>query len=142
MSSATTILADISGCSLMQKNELILSELPKTWLIDIDGTIVKHNGFLLDGHDTLLPGSRDFINSLPKKDRIILMTAREEYLREKTETFLKQEEVRFDEIIFGLPTGERILINDIKPMGLETAKAINIERNIGIKIKINTDKNL
>ena len=33
-----------------------ISSLKKTWLFDIDGTIVKHNGYKLDGEDTLLPG--------------------------------------------------------------------------------------
>ena len=37
-----------------------VSALPKTWIMDIDGTICKHNGYKIDGHDTLLPGAKDF----------------------------------------------------------------------------------
>lgn len=33
---------------------LTLSTLPKTWIFDLDGTLVKHNGYKIDGHDTLL----------------------------------------------------------------------------------------
>ena len=40
-------------------NEIVMSTLPKTWIFDLDGTIVKHNGYLLDGEDTLLPGVRE-----------------------------------------------------------------------------------
>ncbi len=28
-----------------RNNKLVLSPLGKTWLFDIDGTIVKHNGY-------------------------------------------------------------------------------------------------
>jgi hypothetical protein len=37
-------------------------------------------------------------------------------------------------ILFDLPTGERLLINDKKPDGTKTAYSININRNEGIKI--------
>jgi hypothetical protein len=36
-------------------------------------------------------------------------------------------------IIFNLPLGERIVVNDKKPAGLETAVAWNVERNKGFK---------
>jgi hypothetical protein len=126
----------------MPNDELILSDLPKTWFIDIDGVIVKHNGFLLNGHDTLLPNSKKFINNLPDKDRIIFLTARKEEMRGCTEAFLKKEGIRFDAIIFGLPTGERVIINDMKPSGLETSKAINLVRDAGIDTKVVIDKNI
>ena len=32
---------------------LILSTLPKTWIFDLDGTLLKHNGYKSDGIDTL-----------------------------------------------------------------------------------------
>lgn len=54
---------------------LTLSALPKTWLIDIDGTLVRHNGYLHD-KDELLGGVREFFASLPKDDIVILLTAR------------------------------------------------------------------
>lgn len=36
------------------------SPLAKTWILDIDGTIVKHNGYKIDGYDTLLEGVKEF----------------------------------------------------------------------------------
>ena len=39
------------------ENEMILSTLPKTWILDLDGTILKHNGYRTDGRDTVLPGA-------------------------------------------------------------------------------------
>ena len=55
---------------------LKLSNLPKTWLIDIDGTIVKHNGHKINSCDMLLEGVSEFFASLPKDDIVILLTAR------------------------------------------------------------------
>jgi len=46
-----------------------------------------------------------------------------------TETFLRENEVKFKQVIYGAPYGERILINDKKESGLKTAVAINVERN-------------
>ena len=45
--------------------EIRVSKLSKTWIFDIDGTLVKHNGYLVDGHDTLLAGAAEFINKIP-----------------------------------------------------------------------------
>lgn len=39
---------------------LSLSSLPHTWLIDIDGTLLKHNGYK-EGGDELLEGVLDFL---------------------------------------------------------------------------------
>ena len=108
---------------------LYLSNLPKTWLIDIDGTIVKHNGHKLDSRDTLLDGVSEFFASLPKDDKVILLTARNADEVVNLKAFLVQHKIRFDEIISDLPFGERILINDTKPSGLKTAFAINKVRD-------------
>lgn len=103
-------------------------------MIDIDGTIFIHNGHL-EGEDKPIQKSIEFIANIPEEDMIILMTARKEKYRENTITALKKNNIRYDKIIFDIPAGERIVINDKKPSGLETAIGINLERNIGIDIK-------
>ena len=40
---------------------LTLSSLPHTWILDLDGTLVEHNGYKIYGKDRLLPGVRDFL---------------------------------------------------------------------------------
>ena len=123
-------------------DDIILSNLSHTWLIDVDGTIVEHNGYL-SRSEKLLPGVKEFFEKIPKKDIIFILTARNERYRSVTKDFLKKNEIRFDQIIFGLPSGEIFQINDIIPKGLNTAVALNIERNNGLKnIEIKTDNRL
>ncbi len=43
------------------ENKLVLSSLGHTWILDLDGTILKHNGYKDSGEDTLLPGASQFI---------------------------------------------------------------------------------
>ncbi|WP_026496480.1 hypothetical protein [Butyrivibrio sp. WCD3002] len=109
---------------------LILSTLPKTWIFDIDGTIVKHNGYKIDGHDTLLKGAKEYIDAIPSDDYIIILTSRTDEYKEMTLAFLKENGIRYDDIKFNMPMGERIVVNDRKPSGLEMSVAINVDRDI------------
>lgn len=110
-------------------DELILSTLPKTWILDLDGTILKHNGYKIDGYDTLLPGAKEYLEEISKEDVIIILTSRTEEFREMTLSFLSENGIRYNQIIFNMPMGERIVVNDRKPSGLDMAVAININRD-------------
>lgn len=120
---------------------LELSPLSKTWIFDVDGTIVKHNGYLLDGHDTILDGVEDFFSNVSPKDKIILLTARKDKYLEDLKIFLANHNIRYDVILTDMPMGERILINDEKPSGLKTAYAINKKRDeiLDVTYKINEE---
>ncbi len=110
-------------------NSMKLSILSKTWIFDLDGTLLKHNGYKIDGKDTLLPGAKEYLNALPEEDVILILTSRTEEYREETLLFLKENGIRYDEILFNIPYGERIVVNDKKPSGLVTAVAFNLERD-------------
>ena len=121
---------------------LKLSSLPHTWILDVDGTIVKHNGYKIDGYDTLLPGVKDFFASLPSQDRVILLTARKaEYLPPLKE-FLTTNQIRYDHIITDVPMGERILVNDNKPSGLQMAFAVNKHRDSQLNLAFEVDNEI
>ena len=111
--------------------KIALSTLPHTWIIDIDGTLVKHNGHLTDG-DRLLPGVQAFWATIPAGDIVVLMSARTETEREPTLAFLARQGLRYNHAIFGMPVGERILVNDSKPAGPKTAVAVNVPRDFGL----------
>lgn len=111
------------------EEKLILSTLPKTWIFDLDGTLVKHNGYKMDGKDTLLPGAKEYLSAIPKEDKILIITSRTEEYREITIQFLRKNQIPYDQIIFHMPMGERIVVNDRKPSGIDMAVAMNIDRN-------------
>lgn len=110
--------------------KLTLSRLPKTWFIDIDGVTVVHNGYR-DGGDTVLPGVETLWDQIAPDDVVVLTSARDETLAKETLAVFTRSGLRFDHALFGLSTGERILINDRKQSGLETAFAVNLDRDIG-----------
>ena len=112
-----------------QDKELVLSTLPKTWIFDLDGTLLKHNGYKLDGEDTLLEGVKEYLEGIPKEDHILILTSRTEEYKEQTLKFLCDNDIRYNEILFNIPMGERIVVNDRKPSGLAMAVAINVERD-------------
>lgn len=112
------------------EDALILSTLPKTWIFDLDGTLLKHNGYKTDGADTVLPGVKEYMDGVPAEDKIVILTSRTEEYREMTLDFLAEQQIRYDEIIFNMPMGERIVVNDRKPSGLDMAVAFNLDRDV------------
>ena len=108
---------------------LILSTLPKTWIFDLDGTILKHNGYKIDGRDTLLDDAKEYLETIPAEDYILILTSRTDEYREMTVGFLAECGIRYNEILFNIPMGERIVVNDRKPSGIDMAVAININRD-------------
>ena len=120
---------------------LEFSSLAKTWVLDVDGTLVKHNGYKIDGYDTLLDGVKDFFTTLNSEDKVVLLTARkEEYLKDLKD-FLAKNNIKYDYLLTDMPMGERILVNDRKPSGLDMAFALNKNRDekLNIDYKINEE---
>ena len=113
----------------------------KTIFCDIDGTLVKFpdtfEGFknLPKGEHKmeLLDGSLDKLWEWETSGyNIILTTGRKESMRPETERQLREVGIFWDHLIMGLGPGPRYLVND-KNAGSNTAYAINVERNGGIK---------
>lgn len=123
-------------------NKFILSSLNHTWILDLDGTVVKHNGYKIDGEDTLLPGVREFFDNLDVNDMVIFVTSREEQYQKLTEKFLKENNIRYNYIIFGAPYGERIIINDNKPSGLVMSKSVSLSRDEGFDFCVEVNEEL
>jgi len=128
--------------------------LNKTWFIDIDGTIVNHmsnqeldqaiGSMGEESHllEKTIDKSLEFMSSIPSEDTVVLTTARDTRHKQHTLKMLEHFGIRYDEIMFDLRSGPRYLINDIKPVGtagnskpLNTAHAINVERDKGISIE-------
>ena len=104
----------MENSTILQENNHILelSTLAKTWILDIDGTLVKHNGYKIDGHDTLLDGVKEFFEKISPDDKVVLLTARKEEYLPTLKDFLKANNIRYDYLLTDMPMGERILVND------------------------------
>jgi len=110
----------------------LTSNQPRTWFIDFDGTLVAHSSHMRD-EDHILEGTKDFFMSFVKEnDYVVITTARGEDHKGRVEGFLAKNDIRFDLVLCGLPTGPRILVNDSKPCGTQTAYSYNLERDKGI----------
>ena len=120
---------------------LKLSSLPKTWIFDLDGTILVHNGYK-NGGDRILPGVKEFFDKIPETDYILILKERKEEVIESSIKFLKDNGIRYNEILADIPFGERILLNDMKDSGLKTSYAINLKRDEGLDFSVEVDENL
>ena len=101
--------------------------------MDIDGTIVKHNGHKLIDKEQLLPEVKNFLErNIRKEDTIILTTSREDNESFYIKNLIKDICKCSVKLVSQLPHGERILINDQKESGLNTAYAINVKRDGGL----------
>lgn len=124
-------------------------ELDKTWFVDLDGTVLKHrtndeidsfiNKYGKKSHleEVPLVDRIRFFRNLPKSSSIIITTARLEHQREHTLRTLDHLKIPYNNIIFNIPSGPRVVVNDIKPpltVGnkhyLDTAYALNVDRNV------------
>ena len=113
-------------------------ERVKTIFLDIDGTLVEHSENLTKQITEPLKLIDGTLEKLLEWDRkgynIILTTGRRESHRAQTEKQLTELGVFYDELIMGIGGGDRIIINDRKKNKIsDTAFAINIDRNSGIK---------
>lgn len=104
----------------------------RVWFLDLDGTIFVHNKYLTlrnDEFDEILPGVLDFFRRLNAKDKIIIISSRSDVFRELTIRSLEHYNIRYDHVILNMPKGPRIIVNDTKVDGTDTAYAINLTRN-------------
>jgi len=112
-------------------NEKELSTLSKTWMFDLDGTLVEHNGY--KSKERILPGVINFFkDNVKANDVVILMTARTQPQATSATRILKENGLKYDLLISDLPHGERMIFNDKKGSGLETCHSINLNRDEGL----------
>jgi mannose-6-phosphate isomerase len=113
-------------------------DIPKTIFCDIDGTIFEHTGDIIKNYSQNPTILNNIVNTFKTWDKnnykIILITGRKESTRQQTEKQLQDSGVIYDELIMGLPNGDRIIINDKKQnCSRNTTYAINVVRNKGFE---------
>ena len=112
------------------------TDKPKTIFCDIDGTILNH----IHQFSELNKNSQVPLQGVLKKfnewdsqgHKIVLVTARKESGRKMTEQHLQSLGFCWDQLIMGVTSGERILINDkINAKSAHRAKSVNLLTNEG-----------
>ena len=48
----------------IEEKVLTLSALCHTWVLDLDGTVVKHNRYKIDGYDSFLKGAEELLKNI------------------------------------------------------------------------------
>ena len=107
---------------------------PITWFVDIDGTLIKHEGCglrgQLDSDITMLPGTHEFLDECQRRgDVVILATGRKENMRAETVAQLRRLNIFYDQLVMGCTPGPRVIIND----GDFRAEGICVVRNQGLE---------
>jgi hypothetical protein len=109
---------------------------PKTIFCDIDGTLIEHVGDITKNHNgtSILNNVKETIQKWDRLNyKIVLTTGRKESTRKQTEEQLAECGIVYDQLIMGLPNGDRVLINDRKTGSpRNTAYAVNLVRNEGM----------
>ena len=107
-----------------------------TIFCDIDGTLIRHQ----DKPDysrlpELLPGSREKLSAwIAQGYRVVLCTARPAADQARLTDLLTALQIPHHDLLCGLSSGARILINDRKPHAIFAAQALSLEiaRDAGI----------
>lgn len=105
-----------------------------TLFLDIDGVIVNHSSTHFPPYiATSLPieENLNYLKSLdPLKVEIILTTSRTEEYRSQTEIQLKGIGLKYKQLVMGLRSNKRIIINDYSPTNeYRNCDAVNLKRN-------------
>tara|TARA_R110002012_G_scaffold211146_1_gene381940 strand:+ start:17241 stop:19268 length:2028 start_codon:yes stop_codon:yes gene_type:complete len=100
-----------------------------TIFCDIDGTLVKHEPHSDANLNTnvTLSGIDELSKWKKNGHQVILTTARSEKTRTETVNMLCHFGIDYDQLVMGLPSGPRVVINDRKPSKLFTPQAVGAE---------------
>lgn len=106
-----------------------------TLFIDLDGTLVKNSGQYSSpkwGETDALQSNIDVINNFHStgKVEVIITTSRKPSFEKQTLAQLERLGLKYDQIIYGLVHGKRIVINDYaKTNPYKSCDAINLKRD-------------
>jgi len=106
-----------------------------TIFVDLDGVLVLHQGPPWYTGLEVLPGVKDTLKKWWNSGaQIIIVTGRPECTRAELVRSLRDEGLYYHQLIMGLTSGNRYLVNDRKPYAEDknTAIAINVTRNKGL----------
>ena len=108
-----------------------------TYFCDIDGTIFKYRKFTdipVTAPEVITSVSETLNKWFHERHHIVLTTARPETLRNHTEFELKNNNIKYHQLVMGIERGPRYLINDMDPEKEgDRAIGINLKRDKGFE---------
>lgn len=108
----------------------------KTVFVDLDGTLIRHepNPNYDIGEQTVLPETVNILRKLKYEGYYIVITTGRKQRESVIKNMLNRLKIPFDRLVSDLPSGPRILINDLKESRpfYEMAKQINVVRDVGL----------
>ena len=108
----------------------------KTVFVDLDGTLIRHepNPNYEVGEQTVLPQTVEIMRKLKYAGYYIVITTGRKQQEYVIKQMLSRLQIPFDRLVSDLPSGPRILINDLKESRpfYEMAKQINGVRDVGL----------
>jgi hypothetical protein len=109
----------------------------QTFFVDIDGTLIHLSQRISYASDPglIIPGTIEKLSEWRQQGHsIVLVTGREESRRPLLEKQLRDLCIPYNQLVTGLPSGPRVMINDKKPycLFLDMSHAVQLRRNEGI----------
>ena len=120
----------------------------QTFFVDIDGTLLHLSQHISYDSDpsSVLPGTVEKLSQWRQQGHhVVLVTGRETRRRARLEKQLADLKIPYDQLITGLPSGPRVVINDKKPYSvlLPMSQAVQLRRNEGIaRVEVETTPTL
>lgn len=124
---------------ILAKPEPKYTTKPKTFFLDYDATLIvqnseNHEEIVNNPAPELLPGTVEKINKWRAEGGyIVITTAREKIYRAQTIKHLDMCGIYYDELLMGITSGLRILVNNSKKNGDLTAKSYSLPYNYGLR---------
>lgn len=120
----------LKDCVEKRRNEM-------TIFCDIDGVLLEHYDHSTNNPElnNTLDGFSKLRELSEKNHKIILTTARSNKNRKQLEQLLLSKDIYYDQLVTGLPSGPRIIINDRKPSKAFTPQSncLEVVRNSGLQ---------
>lgn len=124
--------------SAVNKPVIKVISKPETWFIDIDGVILEHLGCgasqqWITGNPMPIGETLKTLDILEAQGaHIVLMTARPEQYRSDLVYLLMKHGVIYHQLVMGVTSGRRVIVNDCTNEKPEACAAMNIVRNKGL----------
>lgn len=107
---------------------------PATVFLDLDGLLLVYRNVGASEQwyeqPEVVPGAKELLDELEKMCCcVVLVTARKKCCREVLKQMLAAKALHYDQLVMGVTSGMRVIVNDAKPGFPQTAVGVTLPRN-------------